>query len=202
MRSRTRTFAFAGLLAGALVLTACGGDSPAVGGDADSGSSAEQANFNEQDRQFVAGMLPHHSQAVDMSEMILDKDPSEPVAALAERIMAAQQPEIDELNEMLEAFGDEPAGGGHGAGHGGGSDAAMHGGMMTDAQMQELMAASGADAERMFLTMMIEHHRGAIEAADKQIADGQYPPALDLAERIKADQAAEIAEMEQLLTQL
>lgn len=202
MRPHTRTFALVGLLAGALVLTACGNsDDPTVGGAADTESSSENANFNDQDRQFAAGMVPHHSQAVDMSEMILNKNPSESVAKLAEQIKAAQQPEIDELNEMLETFGDELDSGDHG-GHGGGSDTAEHGGMMTDAQMQELMAASGADAERMFLTMMIAHHKGAIEAAETELADGQYAPALELAERIKADQVAEITEMEQLLTQL
>jgi uncharacterized protein (DUF305 family) len=212
MRTRTRSFAVAGLLAGALVLTACGGsDDPTVAGTGtgtgtgdDSSSSASQAEFNDADVNFVSGMVPHHRQAVEMADMILEKDPSEPVRALAERIKAAQQPEIEQLNEMLETFGEEPASGGHGGhgGHGGDSGASMHAGMMTDEQMQELMDASGPDAERMFLTLMIEHHQGAIDAAETQVADGEHQPAIELATTIRDDQKAEIAEMEQLLTQL
>ena len=200
MRKRTRTLA--GVLAGALVLTACGGgDDPTVAGGDNSSTSAEQAQFNDADVTFVSGMVPHHEQAVEMADMILDKGPSEPVRALAERIKAAQEPEIEQLDSLLEAFGERPADGGHG-GHGGGPGAGMHGGMMSDEQMQELQDASGVEAERMFLTMMIEHHQGAIEAAETVIADGESQPTIELATRIRDDQRAEIAEMEQLLSQL
>jgi len=202
MRNRTRTFTLAGVLAGALVLTACGGsDDPTVAGGDNGSTSAQQAQVNDADVDFASGMVPHHEQAVEMADMILDKDPSEPVRALAERIKAAQEPEIEELNSLLETFGEEPADGGHG-GHGGGSDAGGHGGMMSDEQMQELQDASGVEAERMFLTMMIEHHQGAIEAAETVIAKGESQPTIELATRIRDDQRAEIAEMEQLLSQL
>ncbi len=50
--------------------------------------------------------------------------------------------------------------------------------------------------------MMIEHHCGAIQAADTELADGEHPPAMDLANTNWDDQTAEIAEMEQLLSQL
>jgi len=205
-----RTIVLPGVLAGILLLAACGGGStdttstPTTGsGGGSSSSDAENADFNDADVAFASGMTPHHAQAVEMSEMVLDSNPSPEVAALAERIKAAQDPEIAELNEMLDHFGvEKDSSGGHSAHGGGDGEAVMHGGMMTDAQMQDLMAASGADAERMFLTSMIAHHEGAIEAAETQLAEGTYAPALDLAERIKADQAAEIAEMEQLLTQI
>ncbi|HWH27819.1 MAG TPA: DUF305 domain-containing protein [Mycobacteriales bacterium] len=200
MRTSARTHAVAGLLAGALVLTGCGsGDDPTVAGGDDSSATAGQTQFNDGDVAFVSGMVPHHEQAVEMADMILRKDPSEPVRALAERIQAAQQPEIEELDALLKTFGKESASGGHG-GHGGGSEAATHGGMMTDAQMQDLHDAMGVEAERTFLTMMIEHHRGAIEAAETVIADGENRAVIDLATRIRDDQRAEIAEMEQLLT--
>lgn len=207
---RNRTIALAGVLAGALLLTACGDDSDGTtsstpGGAGSSSSESASADFNDADVAFVTGMKPHHAQAVEMSDMILDADPPAEVTALAERIKAAQTPEIAELDEMIERFGAEDvSGGGHGAGHGGGEDgeAAGHAGMMTDEQMSELDAATGSEAARLWLTMMIEHHQGAIEAAQTELADGKHQPALDLAERIKADQAEEIAEMEQLLTQL
>lgn len=205
---RNRTIALAGVLAGALLLTACGDDSDrttnsTTGGAGSSSSESAKADFNDADVAFATGMKPHHAQAVEMSDMVLDADPTPEVAALAERVKAAQAPEIEELDAMIEHFGAEDAGGGaHGGAHGGGDAAGMHGGMMTDEQMQELDGASGGAASRMWLTMMIEHHKGAIEAAETELADGEYPPALDLAERIKADQAKEIAEMEELLTQL
>ncbi len=203
MRARTRTLALAGLLAGALVLTGCGeGDDPTVGTGSDTGGSAEQTQFNDADVAFVSGMVPHHSQAVEMADIILDKAPSAPVAALANRIKAAQQPEIDQLNAMLETFGEDAgSSGGHGGGHGG-SGGGEHAGMMSEEQMQQLGDADGVEAERMFLTLMIEHHEGAVEASDGEIAEGEHQPAIALATKIRDDQQAEIAEMEQLLTQL
>ena len=75
-------------------------------------------------------------------------------------------------------------------------------GMMSDAQMQELTDATGADFDRLFLELMIVHHQGAIEMADTEIAEGSNPAALALAESIKTSQTAEIAEMQQLLQTL
>lgn len=199
-----RTFILAGASAGILLLSACGGDSTdtrtsASGGAGSPSSTSTDAEFNDADVAFVTGMKPHHSQAVEMSDLVLGRNPSPEVAALAERIKAAQTPEIAELDEMLEYFGADE-GGGSGKDHGGGS--AGRGRMMSEQDMQGLADASGKDASRLYLEAMIVHHRGAIEAAETELADGSYPPALDLAERIQADQAAEIAEMEQLLTQL
>jgi uncharacterized protein (DUF305 family) len=200
MRTRNRTIAAIGLLAAALVLTACGNsDDPTVGSPTtDSRAAAEQAQFNDQDKDFAGAMAVHHSQAVEMADLILEKNPSEPVRALAERIKAAQQPEIDQMHGMLETFGEDVSGGGHG-GH---ADSTGMAGMMTDEQMQQLEDASGVEAERAFLQLMIEHHRGAIEMSEMQIADGEHGPAIELAKKVRADQTAEIAEIEQLLTQL
>jgi len=203
MYSRSRTLVIAGLLAGALTLTACGSDDPTVAGDGTS-TSSEQAQFNDADVAFAAGMVPHHQQAVEMAELMLDKQPSAPVRALAEQIKAAQEPEIEQLDGLLETFGEEPPSGGHGGhgGHGGSSSSSEHAGMMTDEQMHELEEASGTEAERLFLTMMIEHHQGAVQASETEIADGEHQPAIELATTIRDDQQAEIAEMEQLLSQV
>jgi uncharacterized protein (DUF305 family) len=82
------------------------------------------------------------------------------------------------------------------------SDGMSMPGMMTDEQVQQLTAASGAAFDKMFLEMMIAHHQGAIEMADTVIADGSNTDALALAESIKTSQAAEISEMQQLLQTL
>ena len=194
---RTRTTTFAGLLAGTLLLAACGG-----GTDSTASSDAAEADFNDADVSFVSGMKPHHEQAVEMSEIVLDADPTAEVAALAEQIRDAQEPEIEQLDEMLDHFGvdGEERGGGHDSGMdmaGGG-----HGGMMSDGQMQMLAQADGDAASQLFLEMMIEHHEGAVKASDTELSEGEYEPALSLAESIKQSQTEEIDEMKQLLTSL
>jgi uncharacterized protein (DUF305 family) len=205
-RARFHTTVLAGVLAGAVTLAGCADDttSPgaASGNSTTSNATSEQVEFNDADVVFVSGMIPHHEQAVEMAEMLLDAQPRAEITTLAEQIRAEQQPEIDLLNAMLADFGvDADSSGGH-AGHGGGGDMPMHAGMMTGAQMEQLDQAQGVEAERMFLQMMIEHHRGAIEAAETELADGVHQPARELAEAIKSSQATEIEQMDQLLTQL
>lgn len=72
-------------------------------------------------------------------------------------------------------------------------------GMMSGAQMADLEGASGAEFDTMFLTMMIEHHNGAIEMANTEIADGKNADAIALAEAIVEAQEAEIETMQGLL---
>ena len=62
--------------------------------------------------------------------------------------------------------------------------------------------ASGAGAAKLFLTGMIEHHRGAVAMAQQEVADGQNPEATTLARAIAASQQAEIEEMTTLLARL
>ena len=200
-------------LAGALVLTACGGgDDTAAsgsgsgmggmdhgGGSANSAPSAttgDAAAGNDTDVAFLTGMKPHHEQAVGMSDMVLAADPPAPVADLARQVKAAQAPEIEEIEEMLADLG-QPADGAMT-----GDGMAEHGGMMSGADMEMLMNATGPEAARMYLEGMIEHHKGAIDSAETEIADGEYGPARELAERIAKDQAAEITKMEGLLASL
>lgn len=72
-------------------------------------------------------------------------------------------------------------------------------GMMSEEQMQALEGASGAAFDEMFLEMMIEHHTGAIQMAQTEQSDGQYPEAIDLAEQIEEGQTAEVETMQDLL---
>jgi uncharacterized protein (DUF305 family) len=201
---RSRTLAVAGALAGVLVLSSCGEDATTGALSADptsKASSGASADFNDADVSFVSGMVPHHEQAVEMADIVLADEPAPEVADIAEQIKAAQQPEIEQLNQMLDHFGTAAdSSGGHGGAHGGGG-APMHGGMMTEQELAEFEAASGTDAERRFLTLMIAHHEGAIEAAETELAEGEYAPARELAESIRDSQAAEIEQMEQLLAQ-
>jgi uncharacterized protein (DUF305 family) len=206
-----RTFSLSALtFAGVLALSACADDGdtgPGSGSPGETGSTQEAAaDFNEADIEFASTMVPHHQQAIMMSQIAVDQGGPE-VAALAERIRAAQGTEIDTMTQWLDEWGgDTPMGMGemdmqtHDM-----SDMDMGGmrmeGMMSAEDMQALMDSQGEEFDTMWLEMMIEHHEGAITMTQRQQADGANSEAVDLAGTMEQDQAAEIAEMEDLLQQ-
>ena len=196
------------LLASTLVLAACGsGDDTAApgagaGGSTSSTAPANSNQSNDADISFLAGMQPHHEQAVEMSDLVLKANPPAEVAAIAKQIKGAQDPEIKQMDTMLAALGQPAGGASHGGGHSGSMGPAGHGGMMSDADMSALMGATGTDAARQYLEGMIEHHKGAIEASKSELQDGVYGPARDLATSIAQQQAGEITTMQALLATL
>ena len=163
--------------------------------------SAEEvsAEHNDADVMFAQMMIPHHQQAVEMSEMLLAKDdvPAE-VAAFAQKVIDAQGPEIERMNAMLTAWGQDPVDtdGMEGMDHGGMS------GMMSEEDMAALEQAQGTEAARLYLEQMTAHHKGAVDMAKDEVEDGQNPQAVQLAEQVIADQEAEITEMQQMLDKL
>lgn len=182
-----------GLLALAMVvLAACGGATstpPAVA------PPPQAADHNAADVAFLQGMLPHHTQATSMASQAPTRAGSPEVKALADRIDRAQGPEIEQMSQMLAAWGEPRPQPGSMGGMGG----MPMSGMMSEQQMAGLTAASGPAFDRMFLQMMIEHHRGAITMAQDELRLGQNPQAKALAEKIIADQQAEITKMQALL---
>lgn len=187
------------LLFTALVLTACGNDASETGsGEGDTKTATTE--FNDADVTFAQGMIPHHEQAVEMAELATDRAESDDVKRLAADIEAAQAPEIEQLTTWLEQWGAEAPSGAmdHGdMGHGdSGGDMS---GMMTEEDMTMLEGAQGADFDRAFLEMMVVHHEGAVEMAETEVADGENPDAIEMAETIISTQEAEIAEMRELL---
>lgn len=197
-------------LTGALALSACGstGNTSSVApsttsaGSASAGaaSAASSTAFNTADVTFATMMIPHHAQAVEMARLAPSRASSAGVKSLASKIEAAQQPEIDLMSGWLTSWGKPvPDAGMAGmSGMGAGSSGGM-GGMMTDAQMSGLESAKGADFDRLFLTLMIKHHEGAIQMAQVQVKDGQNAEAVVLAKKIVEDQKAEISTMQGLL---
>lgn len=164
----------------------------------DAGSGRDDSGENMADVMFVQMMIPHHEQAIEMSDLILQTEGVDPeVAALAEQIRAAQAPEIDLMEQWLDEWGLPSMGGMGGMDHGGvgGMD-----GMLTDEQMAELEAADGATGSRLFLELMIEHHVGAVEMAEDAIDDGRSPDVRALAQQIVTSQTAEIDTMRQILS--
>ena len=183
------------LLAAVLTLAACGSDEST----SSKAGSSSATTHNDADVTFAQDMIPHHEQAVQMSKMAATHAQSAEVKQLASDIDGAQGPEIDTMTKWLESWG-EDAGSNtmdHGdMGHG--SDSEMPG-MMDESEMGKLDQAQGAEWDQMFLTMMIEHHEGAIEMAKTEQADGKNPDAIALAEKIEKAQTAEIAKMKSML---
>ena len=75
-------------------------------------------------------------------------------------------------------------------------------GMMSEQDMAALQNAQGAEASRLFLTLMIEHHKGAITMAQQEIDGGQFPAAIALARSIESSQQQEITDMQGMLDAL
>jgi uncharacterized protein (DUF305 family) len=191
----TPTFGLLTAALATLLVTGCGGaDTPAA--PAPTSSPAASADHNQADIAFVQGMIPHHEQAVEMSELAANQASSPQVKELAATIERGQAPEIEQMRAMLAAWGvaEDSSTGGHG-GMGGG-------GMMTPEQMHGLQQATGAAFDRMFLQMMIMHHEGAITMARTELSDGQNPQAKALAQTIIDQQTTEIAQMRELLQTL
>ncbi|MFD5484844.1 DUF305 domain-containing protein [Streptomyces virginiae] len=190
-------------VAAGLVLAACGGDNTTnTAGTAPATATApapsEADRHNEADVAFAQGMIPHHRQAILMSDMVAAHGASPDVRALAEKIKKAQAPEIEIMTGWLKAWGEKvPTGVGmDGMGHG--DDSGMPG-MMDDQDMDRLGKARGNAFDTMFLTMMIDHHEGAIAMARTEKQQGAYGPAKALADDIITSQTAEIAQMRSML---
>jgi uncharacterized protein (DUF305 family) len=178
-------------LTAAFTLSACSAAGDGATTDSASPSASAEAQFNDADVTFAQMMIPHHEQAIEMSEMILAKDGiNEQVTSLATQIKDAQGPEITQLNEWLDAWGADT--------DMGGMDHGMDG-MMSDEDMKALEDASGDEAATLFLEQMIMHHEGAIEMAETEVNEGENADAIDMAETIVSTQSDEISVMENLL---
>lgn len=160
------------------------------------------AEHNAADIMFTQMMIPHHQQAVEMSEMLLAKDniPAD-TREFAQGVIDAQGPEIDRMNAMLETWGQQPMPGDMGDMGDMGGMGGM-GGMMSEQDMAALDNAQGTEAIRLYLEQMTAHHEGAVDMARNAVNNGQNPQTIALAEQVITDQEAEIAEMKQMLANL
>jgi uncharacterized protein (DUF305 family) len=175
------------LVLAALVLAACGSDEdPIAAGSAPAGDE-ESASFNDADISFIQGMIPHHQQATEMAALVAERSEREELRSFADKIIADQSAEIEEMQGLLAAAGAE-----EGAGHGG------TGGMSGSSQepdMAELQGLSGQEFDLAFLDMMSAHHKSAIEMAEQVLDEGGNRRVADLANRIMETQRAEIEQM-------
>lgn len=201
MRTRPNTRRIALALAGAgavALLTACGSSVDPMEGHTGTGSpspsaplsaSASGAAFNSADVMFAQMMIPHHEQAVRMAELAEAQAVNPEIKALAGRIEAAQDTEIQTMEDWLAAWGRPlPSGMGH-----------EMPGMASSAEMKELAEAKGAEFDRRFATLMIAHHEGAITMAKAEQAQGLDPAVKALAKEIDTAQRSEIAQLRKAL---
>lgn len=204
-RSIRRALAAVGLLAVLTSAAACGAD------DEPSGVTRNSAEPNQADVDFATDMIQHHAQALSMVDLTRGREIDDAFGKLVEGIQDAQAPEIETMTAWLTAWGEEvPAtmrdhvNSGHGAEPGAGMEGTDHEmaempGMMTAEQMQALGDASDAEFEELWITMMIEHHEGAVAMAQAEVDGGSYGPARELAQAIIDGQQREIDEMRAML---
>jgi uncharacterized protein (DUF305 family) len=158
--------------------------------------------YAEADVRFMSGMIHHHAQAIVISRWAPTHGASASVRTLAARIINAQQDEIATLQQWLrdrrqpvpEVHTTEMT---NGAEHG-----MMMPGMLTEAQLKQLDEARGTEFDRLFLTFMIQHHRGALTMVNNLFGSygaGQDELVFKLASDINVDQTTEIARMERML---
>ena len=187
----------------ALALSACGGNQSSSTGAAAGQSSAAAdgssaaalaVGFNQQDTTFASNMIQHHGQAVQMADLVASRSTDQKVIDLAAKIKAAQSPEIATMNGWMKSWGMPEVENMSGMDMGGSMP-----GMMSASELADLAAAKGAEFDRMFLTMMVAHHQGAITMAEGQVTQGKNADAKALAGKVVADQTAEIAQIRGML---
>jgi uncharacterized protein (DUF305 family) len=176
-------------------LSACGGTSGADDVTDVVEDVASNVKFNDADVMFAQMMIPHHEQAIEMSDIALDPTvgASDAVKALATSIKAAQDPEIATMTGFLSSWKqsltvDESV-----------DHSDMMSGMLTVDQLSTLSKLRGAEFDRAWMLGMIAHHEGAIEMAEEVIPDGSNTAVRSLANAIVAAQDSEITEMKKLL---
>ncbi|MEV2276742.1 DUF305 domain-containing protein [Nocardiopsis sp. NPDC049922] len=217
-----------------LAVSACTGDgqgsanviAPGAPGESSSPATSEQIaalaeeqGHNAADVNYLVLMIEHHRQALEMADLVPDRHQREGIDSIADRIAAAQGPEITAMESWLEENVLGPAREnpayrnfcgleGDGSHHGGDED--LPGcdldvdhddmpGMASDEEMEDLEAAEGDEFDRLFVELMTTHHEGAITMAEEVLANGHDRTVTRMANDVIAEQSADIARMEQIL---
>lgn len=140
---------------------------------------------------FAQMMIPHHKQAISISETALKKSQSQSILKLSRQIKAAQSSEISQMTYWLKATNSSMT-----MDH----DMKMSG-MLTVKELALLKSLTGSEFDRKFLQLMIKHHQGALEMIDL-ISDSKNAEAKALSRAINSAQSKEITSMQQLLKRI
>ena len=167
---------------------------------ADEAVALSTIKYTPADVQFMQGMIGHHAQAIEMTDLLRTRTQSEDMRKLAERIDVSQTDEIKMMEEWLKRRGEslpDP----HAHHHGG----KLMPGMLTADEMGRLAQAKGEAFDRLFLEFMIKHHEGALVMVQELHATagaGQEPEMFAFANDVDADQRMEIDRMRIMLDKL
>lgn len=151
---------------------------------------ADDDTPNAADISYARRMIEHHTQALEMTALVPGRARSANVERLAERISAAQGPEISVMESWLKPYAKNGGTTGH-------EHAAMPG-MATEAQLTKLRAARGKAFDTLFLSLMIAHHEGAITMATDVKAQGNNVRIEEMADDVIAQQTSEITRMREM----
>ena len=186
--------------------------SPTMHGDpaaiANAKPDSNRFPYTEADVNFMSGMIGHHSQAIAMAKWAPTRAASQSIRTLTARIINAQQDEITLMSQWLRQHGQkvpEATPMGIKMNMGGMEHVMAMPGMLTEAQMKELEASTGKKFDELFLTFMIQHHKGALAMVKELFGTpgaGQDETTFKLASDINADQETEIDRMQKMLIQL
>ncbi|MFD9032287.1 DUF305 domain-containing protein [Streptomyces sp. NPDC059567] len=142
---------------------------------------------NAADFTYAQMMIVHHKQALTMTALAPQRAGSAQVKKLADRITAAQKPEIDAMEGWLKNNGGPREQSGH--------DHHTMPGMATEAQLAELRKAKGTAFDELFLKLMVTHHEGAVTMAAEVLGQGNNVLVEEMANDVMAQQTAEINRM-------
>ena len=148
-------------------------------------STQSNSEYSSDDIAFAEMMIPHHEQAIEMSEIALLNTTNPDVLKLAQEIKDAQSPEIELMMSWTGVKASTHAG------H-------MMDGMLSESQLSDLREAKDKEFDLLFLEGMIKHHEGAIKMAS-EVADSKNIDVVNLSESIIKAQGEEIAKMKELL---
>lgn len=154
--------------------------------------STSDGDMTGSDAMFLQMMIPHHEQAIVMSDLALKISKTPQILDLAKQIKAAQNPEITQMKNWLSdsGFSEDP-----------GHSMDGMGGMLSDEDLDVLAKSSGKAFEKLFLRGMIDHHRGAIQMVS-MISKSGNPEIKKFGQSIVKTQSAEIELMNELLKTL
>jgi uncharacterized protein (DUF305 family) len=162
--------------------------------DARKAADLSKVQHTDADVRFMQGMIGHHAQALEMTELLRSRTTSEDMRKLAQRIDVSQSDEIKMMQDWLKRRGAQlPDPHAHHM-----NGATLMPGMLTAGEMSQLAAASGAAFDRLFLEYMIKHHEGALTMVKELFATpgaGQESDIFAFASDVDADQRMEIDRM-------
>ena len=184
------------LLLFALVLLAAGGlfwlTQPRTGAPAE--GSAEVG--------FARDMIVHHNQAVEMALVLYDRGDNEFLRSIALDMLLTQQGQIGQMQAWLALWGVSFAGADLPMTWMGMPTEGLMPGMATDAQLADLRAASGVDADGLFIDLMIPHHQAGVHMAEAIVASTDVLAVRALAQSMITAQQSEIQALEDIRAML